>query len=120
MSASQPRPLDQVRGVLRSKHYSRRTEQSYVGWITRYVRFHQLRHPREVGATDIAAFLTHLAVDRAVAAATQNQARSALLFLYRQVLGISIDSPREIVDDLERGCSAVYLPFAIENSKLKT
>jgi len=97
MSSSQPKLLDQVRALLRSKHYSQRTEQSYVDWITRYVRFHQLRHPRELGATDIAAFLTHLAVDLEVAAATQNQARSALLFLYRQVLGISMDSPREIV-----------------------
>ena len=97
MSSPQPKLLDQVRALLRSKHYSRRTEQSYVDWITRYVRFHQLRHPRELGATDIAAFLTHLAVDLEVAAATQNQARSALLFLYRQVLGIRMDSPREIV-----------------------
>src|SRR5258706_10510784 len=87
MSSSQPKLLDQVRALLRSKHYSRRTEQSYIDWITRYVRFHQLRHPRELGATDIAAFLTHLAVDRVVAAATQNQARSALLFFYLDVLG---------------------------------
>jgi integron integrase len=92
-----PKLLDQVRAVLRSKHYSRRTEQSYVDWIIRYVRFHQLRHPRELGADAIAAFLTHLAVDQHVAAATQNQARSALLFLYREVLGIALEAPQGIV-----------------------
>ena len=97
MPPSQPRLLDQVRAVLRSKHYSIRTEQSYVDWITRYIRFHGMRHPRELGAPDIPAFLTHLAVDLDVAAATQNQARSALLFLYRDVLGAEVDAPRDVV-----------------------
>src|SRR5262245_1688221 len=93
MPASQPKLLDQIHGVIRSKHYSRRTEQSYIDWITRYVRFHGTRHPRELGANDIAAFLSHLAVDLNVAAATQNQARSALLFLYREVLSIEMVAP---------------------------
>jgi integron integrase len=97
MASSQPKLLDQVRAVIRSKHYSRRTEETYTDWITRYVRFHQTRHPRELGSADITAFLTHLAVDLDVAAATQNQARSALLFLYREVLGIAIDAPRNVV-----------------------
>jgi site-specific recombinase XerD len=97
MPSSQPKLLDQVRAVIRSKHYSRRTEQSYVDWITRYVRFHGTRHPRGLDASDIAAFLSHLAVDLNVAAATQNQARSALLFLYREVLGMEMDAPRQIV-----------------------
>ncbi len=93
----QPKLLDQVRAVLRSKHYSCRTEATYIDWITRYIRFHKPRHPRELGSIDITAFLTHLAVDRDVAAATQNQARSALLFLYREVLGIAIDAPQNVV-----------------------
>src|SRR3954462_3222669 len=97
MSSSQPKLLDQVRGVIRSKHYSRRTEETYVDWITRYVRFHKTQHPRELGSADITAFLTHLAVDLDVAASTQNQARSALLFLYREVLGIAVDAPRNVV-----------------------
>lgn len=97
MASPQPKLLDQVRAVLRTKHYSRHTEASYVDWITRYIRFHQMRHPRDLGAADIAAFLTHLAVDLNVAAATQNQARSALLFLYREVLGIPLGAPREVV-----------------------
>lgn len=89
--------LDQVREVIRSKHYSIRTEESYVDWITRYVRFHRLRHPRELGLAEIEAFLTDLAVAGRVAASTQNQARSALLFLYREVLGIPLDEPRDVV-----------------------
>jgi integron integrase len=93
----QPKLLDQVRALIRSKHYSRRTEQSYVDWVTRYVRFHNMRHPRELGAPEISAFLTHLAVELHVAAATQNQARSALLFLYREVLGIDIQAPSDVV-----------------------
>ena len=83
--------------ALRSKHYSLRTEQSYVDWIVRYVRFHNLRHPRELGADEVAAFLAHLAVEGQVAASTQNQARSALLFLYREVLGVELDAPRALV-----------------------
>ncbi len=97
MGQPQPRLLDQVRARLRSKHYARRTEESYIDWITRYVRFHQMRHPRELGPTDISAFLTYLAVELKVAASTQNQARSALLFLYREVLGIAIDDVQDVV-----------------------
>jgi integron integrase len=97
MTAPQKKLLDQVRDVLRTKHYSLRTEESYVDWITRYVRFHQLRHPRDLGLAEIEAFLSHLAVDGQVAAATQNQARSALLFLYREVLAVPIDGPRDVV-----------------------
>jgi integron integrase len=78
--------LDQVRDALSLKHYSYRTEQAYVGWITRYVLFHSKRHPNEMGAPEVEAFLTHLAVEEHVAASTQNQAFSALLFLYREVL----------------------------------
>jgi integron integrase len=95
--APQKKLLDQVREVLRKKHYSLRTEESYIDWTTRYIRFHHLRHPRELGVSDIEAFLSHLAVEDRVAASTQNQARSALLFLYREVLAIPIDGPRDVV-----------------------
>jgi len=85
-----PRLLDQVRDRLRVKHYSIRTEQTYVDWIRRYIFFHDKRHPKDMGAEDVEAFLTHLAVAGKVAAATQNQAKSALLFLYREVLAIQL------------------------------
>jgi len=78
--------LDQVRDAIRLKHYSYRTEQAYVGWIKRYICFHDVRHPSEKGAPEVEAFLTHVAVKENVAASTQNQALSALLFLYREVL----------------------------------
>jgi integron integrase len=78
--------LDQVRDAIRRKHYSVRTEQAYVYWIKRFIFFHNRRHPKEMGAPEIEAFLTHLAVNENVAASTQNQALSALLFLYREVL----------------------------------
>jgi len=78
--------LDQVRDALRLKHYSIRTEQAYVAWIKRYIFFHGVRHPAEMGTAEVEAFLTHLAVKENVAASTQNQALSALLFLYREVL----------------------------------
>ena len=71
---------------LRVKHYSLRTEKTYVDWIKRYIWFHDKRHPQEMGAAEVEAFLSHLAVERSVSASTQNQAKSALLFLYREVL----------------------------------
>jgi integron integrase len=80
------RLLDQVRDAVRLKHYSIRTEEAYVNWVKRYIVFHNKRHPAEMGAPEIEAFLTHLAVKENVAASTQNQAFSALLFLYREVL----------------------------------
>jgi integron integrase len=82
-----PRLLDRVRHAIRARHYSLRTEEAYVGWIRRYILFHGKRHPSEMGATEINAFVTHLAVDGPVGASTQTQALSALLFLYRHVLG---------------------------------
>jgi integron integrase len=91
LSSTQPKLLDQLRAVLRRNHYSRRTEESYVYWVARFIHFHQLRHPRDLGTPEIEAFLTHLAVVDTVAASTQNQARSALLFLYQEVLKIALD-----------------------------
>ena len=78
--------LEQLRAAIRARGYSIRTEQAYVSWAVRYIRFHALRHPAELGEADVAAFLTHLAVNLDVASNTQNQALSALLFLYRFVL----------------------------------
>lgn len=82
-----PRLLDRVRGVLAARHYSRRTERAYVGWIKRFIFFHGKRHPNEMGAAEVTEFLTDLATRKHVSASTQNQAFSALLFLYRDVLG---------------------------------
>jgi len=82
--------LDQVREVLRLKHYSLRTEETYVGWIKRFIFFHQKRHPREMREPEIVAFLTDLAVRQHVSASTQNQAFNALLFLYREVLHLEL------------------------------
>ena len=82
--APDPRPpklLDRVRDKIRLKHYSIRTEQAYVDWIRRFILFHCKKHPADMGAAQVEAFLTHLAVVGKVAASTQNQARSALLFL---------------------------------------
>ncbi|MEE8391170.1 MAG: integron integrase [Anaerolineae bacterium] len=83
--------LDRVSEAIRLKHYSPRTEEAYVGWIRRFILFHNKRHPREMGATEIEEFLTHLAVDRNVSASTQNQALYAILFLYRYVLRKDLD-----------------------------
>jgi site-specific recombinase XerD len=84
--------LDQVREVIRLKHYSYRTEKTYVQWIRRFILFHNKRHPNEMGVPEIEAFLTHLAIEGNVTATTQNQALNAILFLYRQVLKQELDS----------------------------
>jgi integron integrase len=87
---SPPKLLDQVRDKIRVKHYSIRTETQYVQWIKRFILFHDKRHPQDMDAVEVEAFLTHLAVEGSVSASTQNQALSALLFLYREVLGINL------------------------------
>ena len=89
-SPSAPKLLDQVRERIRTKHFSIRTEDAYVQWVRRFILFHGKRHPKEMGAAEVEAFLTHLAVDRTVASSTQNQALAALLFLYKEVLGIQL------------------------------
>jgi integron integrase len=85
-----PKLLEQVRQRIRVKHYSIRTEETYLSWIRRFIFFHQKRHPREMGVREIEAFLTHLAVEGNVAASTQNQALSAILFLYKEVLELDL------------------------------
>jgi hypothetical protein len=82
-----PKLFDQLRESLRSRHYSRRTEQTYCQWVKRYIFFHNVRHPAEMSEPEMNQFLTHLAVKEHVSASTQNQALSALLFLYRYVIG---------------------------------
>jgi integron integrase len=88
--------LDQVRDVIRLKHYSIRTEQTYVMWIRRFILFHKKRHPSEMGEQEISEFLTHLAVKRRVASSTQNQALNAIVFLYREVLKRDLGEIRDI------------------------
>jgi integron integrase len=95
--AQAPRLLQQVRERVRLRHYSIRTEQAYVSWIRRFILANGRRHPREMGAAEVERFLTRLATESRVAAGTQNQALSALLFLYREVLGIDLPWMEEVV-----------------------
>lgn len=113
--ASAPKLLDQVRGKIRLKHYSLRTEQTYVDWIKRYILFHGKHHPRDMGASEVEAFLTHLAVARNVAASTQNQAKSALLFLYKEVL--EIDLPW--LNNVERAKAPKRLPVVLTRDEVQ-
>ena len=89
-ASTKPRLLDQVVAAIRVRHYSRRTEQTYCGWIKHYIRWHNMRHPSDMGAAEVEAFLSMLANQRNVAGSTQNQALAALLFLYKHVLGIDL------------------------------
>lgn len=97
LANGKPRLLDQVREAIRARHYSRRTEESYVAWIRRFILFHGKRHPKEMGSEEIAAFLSALAVKGKVSSSTQNQAFCALLFLYRQVLKIELRRVEDVV-----------------------
>ena len=109
-----PKLLDQVRGKIRLKHYSIRTEQAYVDWIKRFILHFSKRHPRELGAADVEAFLTHLAVAGNVAASTQNQAKSALLFLYREVL----ETELPWLDNVERAKAPKRLPVVLTREEV--
>ncbi len=110
-----PRLLDQVRDAVRRKHYSARTEDTYVHWIRRFIYFHNKQHPEQLRATEVTAFLNHLARDRAVAAATQNQALSALLFLYREVL----DAPLGWLDALDRAKRPARVPTVLTRAEVQ-
>lgn len=96
-AAPAPRLLDRVRDEIRRRHYSLRTETSYLQWIRRFILFHGKRHPREMGRVEVAEFLTHLAVEGHVASPTQNQAFSALLFLYREVLELELSGLENVI-----------------------
>lgn len=113
-SNRQPKLLDQVRHAIRIRHYSIRTEDSYVYWVRAFIRFHGLRHPRELGAREVTGFLSHLATERDVAAATQQQALSALLFLYRHVLEIELPW----LDDLVRPKKPARLPTVLNHEEI--
>ena len=97
LAVKPPKLLDQMRGAIRVRQYSIRTEQVYVDWVRRFILFHAKRHPKDLGAAEVTAFLTYLAVQRQVAPSTQGQAKSALLFLYRQVLGLDLPWLDDIV-----------------------
>ena len=112
---SAPRLLDQVRGKIRLKHYSIRTEQAYVDWIKRFVLHFDKRHPRELGAAEVELFLTHLAVHGRVAASTQNQAKSALLFLYKEVLALELPW----LDNVERAKVPKRLPVVLNRDEVQ-
>jgi integron integrase len=109
-----PKLLDQVRGKIRLKHYSIRTEQAYVDWIKRFILHFGKRHPRELGAAEVEQFLTHLAVEGNVAASTQNQAKSALLFLYREVL----ETELPWLDNVERARAPKRLPVVLTRDEV--
>lgn len=113
--SSRIRLLARVRGAVRARHYSRRTEQAYVRWIKEFVRYHGLRHPGEMGEAEIAAFLTHLAVRRQVSAGTQNQAASVLLFLYREVLR----RPLRRVGDVLRARQPRRVPVVLTQAEVR-
>jgi integron integrase len=110
-----PKLLDQVRDVIRRKHYSIRTEQAYIDWIKRFIIYHGKRHPGEMAEEEVAEFLTHLARDLNVAASTQNQALSALLFLYKEVLKHEIGWLQKV----ERAKKPPKLPVVLSRAEVK-
>lgn len=114
-SRLRPRLLDEFRTVLRRKHYSLRTEEAYLDWTRRFIRFHGRRHPGELGETEVATFLSHLAVEGQVAASTQNQALSALLFLYREVL----KQPLERIENVAPVRRPAKLPTVLNREEVR-
>lgn len=108
------RLLDQLVEQIRYLHYSLRTERAYIFWVRRFIRFHHLRHPREMGGPEVEAFLTHLAIDRKVAASTHKQALAAILFLYRQVL--SVDLPW--LQNIGRPRGPVRIPVVLSREEV--
>ena len=110
-----PRLMDEMREALTSRHYSKRTEQAYCLWTKRFIYFHKLRHPADMGEVEINEYLTHLAVDDKVSASTQNQALSALLFLYRNVLGRDVHD----LGDVIRARKPRRLPVVMTRDEVK-
>lgn len=113
--ATGPRLLDRIREVIRRKHYSLRTEETYVDWARRFVRFCDMRHPRECGAVEVQAFLSHLANEGHVAASTQNQAKSALLFVYKEVLELELPW----LDNIESAKRPARLPVVLNRDEVR-
>lgn len=114
-AARQPRLLDRVRQAVRTRHYSRRTEKAYVAWTRRYILFHGKRHPSEMGAIEMSQFLSALATKGNVSASTQNQALSALLFLYRDVLRQEV----AWLDNVVRAKRTVRLPVVLARDEVR-
>src|SRR5574343_1273181 len=112
--AKSPRLMDAVRSAIRVRHYSIRTEQAYVHWIAAFIRFNAMRHPRDLGAREVSAYLSYLATERDVAASTQQQALSALLFLYKQVLGVDLPW----LQDLVRPKKPARLPTVLNQAEV--
>ena len=114
VAPSRPKLLDQVRAEARLRHLSARTEEAYVSWIRRFILFHDKHHPAAMGGAEVTAFLTHLATHARVAASTQNQALSGLLFLYREVLGGDLPW----LDDMVRAPRPVRLPVVLDRDEV--
>jgi integron integrase len=114
LAPRKPRLLDAVREAIRLRHYSRRTEQAYIGWIRRYILFHGKRHPAGMGAEEVTRFLSSLAVDGKVSASTQNQALAALLFLYGEVLRVELPWLRDLV----RAGRPQHLPVVLSRTEV--
>jgi integron integrase len=115
VSQQSPKLLDRLRAEIRLRHYSIRTEETYVDWARRFILFHDKRHPKNMGAAEVTAFLTHLAAERNVSASTQNQAKSALLFLYREVLG----SELPWLDEVIAAKAAKRLPVVLTQTEVR-
>lgn len=111
---TKPRLLDEVRAAIRSLHYSRRTEKAYVAWIKRFILFHGKRHPNDLGEEEVTAFLNYLAIEGKVSASTQNQARNAILFLYRHVLNRDLEWLEEVV----QAKTPIRLPVVLTRSEV--
>jgi integron integrase len=114
-SKSELKLLDRLRQALRSRHYSRRTEKTYVAWVKRFIYYHNVKHPAEMAEAEINMFLTHLAVEDNVSASTQNQALSALLFLYRHVVGRKVGELGEVV----RARKPKRLPIVLTRAEVR-
>ena len=116
LAANQPpKLLNRLRDHLRARHYSIRTETTYVDWARRFILFHDKRHPQEMGSAEVEAFLTHLAVDRQVSASTQNQAKAAILYLYKQVLGVDLPW----LDGVVQAKTPKRLPVVLTTSEVR-
>jgi site-specific recombinase XerD len=110
-----PKLLEQVRNAIRTRHYSLRTEQTYIQWIKQYIIFNSKRHPSDLGAAEVSAFLSYLAVSRNVAASTQNQALAAILFLYRHVLKQELPW----LQDVERAKRPTRVPLVFTREEVR-
>jgi integrase len=113
---STPKLIDQVRSVIRTKHYSLRTEEAYWHWIKRFIIFHDKRHPTQMREPEVSAFLSYLAVNKRVSSSTQNQALSALLFLYKEVL----KTPLDWIEGVQRAKRPSRLPVVFTREEVQS